>query len=130
MPKEPNPSGKFQILTETPGPHKCIACGMDATGKNEFVDFGVSLDYVGAILICRNCCEEIADVVGFVPSEAADEAAARIKELLDELEQAHNETRKLDNVIAEYYRDKLAPDSLADLVDEPETDEADAALFE
>ena len=136
MPKEKNPSGKFQLITETPLPNKCIACGKEGTGSNQFVDFGVSLDYVGAILICYNCCTEMAELVDYVPCDEADEANVRVMELLNELEQEKQNVIALDTVISEYYRSKLFPDGMDSVEDSQDSDDnsaiesdADATLF-
>lgn len=83
VPPMNKPQSKFQLITETQLPHKCLACGKDATGRNKFVDFGVSFDYEGAIYICEDCAAEIAMLLGF-ESVANSEALTKEKNALQE----------------------------------------------
>jgi hypothetical protein len=81
-----NPSNsKFQLVTETLIPHKCVACNVSADGRMQFVDFGLSLDVedplyigvpneaLGVIYICENCAKEIASLIGAMPASVTEQ---------------------------------------------------------
>jgi len=84
---------KFQIVTSTLLPHKCWACGSEADGTKEFIDFGVSIDYEGAIYICLNCSTEIAHTIGFITSFERDEALLELEKISSELSEAKDNVR-------------------------------------
>lgn len=86
-----NPAvAKFVLVTATQLPHKCVACGLPATGRNQYVDFQVSFDWEGALYLCTNCADEIARLLGYVSPEDRDkgieEVEAPVAGLLLELE--------------------------------------------
>lgn len=91
---EPDPSSKFQITKNPPLPAKCAACGKEATGRNYFLDFNMSLDYYGAVIFCESCLQEIADLVDHPVAEA------RSAELEEEIEDLKNELDRYKFVIA------------------------------
>lgn len=85
---------KFQLITETALPHKCMACGLNADGRREFVDFGISYDYEGAMLICSDCAEAIGRLMGLISRDEHDTAVAALvasKVKLDTAEEKINE---------------------------------------
>lgn len=65
---------KFRLITETALPHKCMACGLNADGSRKFVDFGVSFDYEGAMLICSDCAEAIGRLMNLITRDEHDRA--------------------------------------------------------
>lgn len=84
-------ASKFQLITDTALPHKCVSCGLDADGRRQFLDFNVSFDFEGALYICADSCGiEIARRLGFIPSTeidlAIEDAAATVAGLQDELD--------------------------------------------
>jgi hypothetical protein len=99
---ENDPSAKFQILTTVPLPRYCVACRMGADGRNQFVDLTMDLDYYGAVLLCRNCAEEIARVVGFESTAIIADKLLNHSELIEKLADAELKVQVLENVVFTY----------------------------
>lgn len=81
-------TAKFQLVTETVLPHKCVACGANATGRDEFIDFNLSFDYEGAIYLCANCGKQIARLLGF-SDDTYEEEWKESQEELDNLREKY-----------------------------------------
>jgi len=104
------PTAKFQLLTIVPLPADCVACGRKSDGSNEFVDLTKDIDYYGAILLCRECAEEIAVTVNFVKEQDAELDAIRVENtLLEEIILSYDEkVQALERVVFAYGIDALA----------------------
>jgi hypothetical protein len=59
------PSDKLQFIDNPPLPSKCVVCSNDWMPHKRFIDFGASVDYYGAILICEDCAINLVDLLGF-----------------------------------------------------------------
>lgn len=59
-------TSRFQLIDDGayPLPGKCACCG---TVKGRMLDFGFTLDYYGAVLLCIPCCVSAIQVAGFNP---------------------------------------------------------------
>lgn len=72
-------SGRFQLVDSPALPGKCAVCGYSASGENEpsdrrqYIDFGMDLDFYGAVVICTVCMIEVAEGLGYILPERADE---------------------------------------------------------
>jgi hypothetical protein len=112
---------KFQVITATSLPHKCVACGSEADGRKEFVDFGISFDFEGCIYFCMGCAEEIARTIGFITSEERDNALLRMEVAEGKLEEERNRVRTLtDTFVAFNIPDGVSSnDSDSDLQTDP-----------
>lgn len=94
---------KYTLTTTPPGPGKCIGCGKQDDTHTEFVDLTNSLDYYGAILLCRPCAYEIATaLLELVPNDAVAEAI-EYKAMTDAFIANQTEKMKsLERVVAAY----------------------------
>jgi hypothetical protein len=55
-------------------PGTCLLCGkVPDSGVEYFASLGVELEYFGACYLCQACCAEIADFIGFVSPDNAEE---------------------------------------------------------
>lgn len=55
-------------------PGTCLLCGKVPDNSQEyFASLGVELEYYGVAYLCQACCHEIADFVGFVSPDNAEE---------------------------------------------------------
>lgn len=98
-----NPDAALYKLTREPAlPMKCVGCGRPADGKLEFVDFNVSFDYEGAILICRPCGLDIGRLVGLVDSNKIEEAAQEASLTAQSLEEAQQNVIRLTDQLTAY----------------------------
>lgn len=108
-----NPSmSKFQLVTQTQLPHRCLACGRNADGRIRFLDFGLSLDTedplfigvpdsaLGVIYICEDCGREAASVLGCLPPQATQELSMKLTELVNDLEKEQKENDRLRTLVA------------------------------
>jgi hypothetical protein len=93
---------KFQIITTTQLPHKCVACGSEADGRKEFIDFGISFDFEGCIYFCMGCAEEVARTIGFITSEELESALSRTEAMERELEEERNRVRALTDTFTAF----------------------------
>lgn len=94
---------KFQVVTSTLLPHKCIACGSEADGAKEFMDFGVSIDYEGAVYLCLNCCKQIANTIGFTAPFERDHALLELTRCQDELAEVRKRVQSYSDLLVSYH---------------------------
>lgn len=91
------------FITKTPAaPAKCIVCYTDAQGQREFLDFGMSLDYYGAVLICELCVTNAAELFGFTKVLQDPDTALENAALVDELTEATQKVEALESVLRAY----------------------------
>lgn len=63
-------------------PGRCAICGYGGGDSNRrFIDFGLQLDYYGAVNFCTECIREVAESIGYVPREFLDKAEEEIVHL-------------------------------------------------
>lgn len=86
-------------------PSSCVICNKSANGEFEFVDWGVNVDYYGALTICQYCVINVLELFDYVSKERHDrilEEVARLRKLntllTEELEKYHNVVVSLDSV--------------------------------
>jgi hypothetical protein len=62
-------------------PNKCAVCGYSNSGSSadrQYVDFGLSIDWYGAVYFCTACMTNIAEVLGYITPEKAEELYGRV----------------------------------------------------
>lgn len=106
---------KFVLHTNLPLPCSCIACGRSQRNSSEpFLDFNVSLDFVGALLLCLDCVNQIArehvseyDLERLNHYDTAVASAAGAQDRIDELENENHDLRSklaaYDLILADFY---------------------------
>jgi hypothetical protein len=89
-------------------PHVCAVCAGnpydEATGAQRQAIFaeGVDIDFGGALYICLDCAELIANLINRVPQEGYDALLTKHQALLEahaELEKEHEELQEIVNQI-------------------------------
>lgn len=75
-------TSKVQIL-ESPrlAPGTCVLCGTSRTDDRQYIDIGLTVEYVGVIYFCTFCMTEVANRIGCYTIEQS-------KKLEDELDRA------------------------------------------
>lgn len=68
------PSDKITITLQPPLPSLCCICNFSADGKRRFLDFQMSIDIYGAVVICEECIAPVATLFGFVPIDRLETA--------------------------------------------------------
>lgn len=87
---------KFKVLPLPEAlPVACIACGVST---KPVVDFGVSIDYYGAVYICVDCVKEMAHMFGFVPRK-------EFENVVDELEVVKANLKDAENAVTDAVKD-------------------------
>src|SRR6476469_10518841 len=89
-------NGRFRVLDRPAAlPGKCAVCG---NVERPVLDFGLDLDFYGAVVICLECVTSAAEIVGLVPRERLD--VAQLVQL------NHNyEIQKAGQVVHDFYNE-------------------------
>jgi hypothetical protein len=91
-------------------PHACVCCSKGPRGgdgeirKNIFAE-AVDINWGDSVYICPECAVRMAELMGYVTPEDAEELKRRIKEL-EEIEQAHEALKERVHKILEGNRAK------------------------
>ncbi len=98
---EENPNSRFKVLdTAVMPPGVCALCGSAGGDKRQFIDFGKTLDWYGAVYFCTFCFAELAKLMGFATYANHDELFKKYEKLLLQVGTEKLETefvqRKLD----------------------------------
>lgn len=83
---ELSPQSRFSVHDNPDvAPGKCAVCSSVGGDGRKFIDFGMQLDWYGAVYFCTFCVTELASAGGYVAVEnyrkAVDQNASLIKEL-------------------------------------------------
>lgn len=75
-------TSKVQIL-ESPrlAPGTCVLCGTSRTDDRQYIDIGLTVEYIGVIYFCTFCMTEVANRIGCYTLEQS-------KQLEDDLDRA------------------------------------------
>lgn len=92
-------SDKITKTTEPALPQACSVCSVAAKGYNAFYDFGVSIDYYGAILVCEDCAQNLSDLVN---SSSVARLETRVGELEEFISTLVEQKKALENVVSAY----------------------------
>lgn len=84
---------KIKVVKHPALPATCAVCYRSADGVVDFLDWQLSLDYYGAVLVCEDCAREMLVVLGFAPvaevtsrNEQIENLTIRNRELVEENE--------------------------------------------
>lgn len=116
LPQKPSPSDKVSVTRTPPLPTTCAICLAPADGEREFIDFNQSLDYYGAVLICRECITPVAHSLDFVEVEKLNRANSIIETLRNTLAKTQADlydARTLVNSLSLLRPDLVSPDSVS-----------------
>lgn len=84
-------SDKITLTKYPPLPSKCASCFRGSDGTLEFVDFQISFDYEGAVVICTECWATAAELIKYVSVDEIAPLMMEIDHLRGELEKVSNE---------------------------------------
>lgn len=91
-------------------PGKCACCG---SVERPVVDFGMTIEFYGAVLLCVTCLAEAGQIVGLVPVE-------QLREAQESLAQSTEETLRQERKVTITYEQRdsltLAIRGLSDLI--------------
>lgn len=102
-------------------PRKCATCGSSTLGgERKYIDLNVSVDRFGRLYICTGCVKDIANLLKLIPEKDLAVANSKYHHLLDkyneqniemqELRNALDTLRRLDNISADSERSFVPPD--------------------
>lgn len=121
---------KYRILAVPDvSPGKCANCGSSKDDGRKYVDFGLHVDWYGAVFICGSCLHDIAHKVGLFASleeqlyEALNKKAS-LDELQEQGEKLHDKVVKTVRELEDFYvgvyshRTDNSPDSTSSVESE------------
>lgn len=92
-------------------PGKCAGCGKFS--NDDFLDFGLELEFYGVVYLCRDCLTEAAMTFGFRPDVHYNQMQAELNrtksQLIDSLDREEAMRNALASVDTKYYRPRLDP---------------------
>lgn len=98
--KEIKPSDRVQVLDHPAGPPgKCLVCGAGADPERKWIDFGVTIDLLGAVYICNFCIAEVANALNFATAEQTSKMLQDIATLTTALGEVSDERNHLRSAI-------------------------------
>ncbi len=88
------PGGRFNV-TNAPHalPSKCVVCGSWGGDGRKFVDFGMDIDFYGAIYFCSVCLTECCNKLGYINPDQWQSVNTMNDELISRVQ-----TLEADNV--------------------------------
>jgi hypothetical protein len=98
--KEPKPTDRVQVLDNPAAPPgKCAVCGNGADKERQWIDFGVTIDFVGALYICSICITEVANALNFSTPSQTSQMLIKIDDLTTALRRVDRERESLHSAI-------------------------------
>jgi hypothetical protein len=88
---------KIDTLVASPG--CCFLCGSGM--KPPYIDFGTSIDYYGAVILCHECMEAAGAMLGMLTFDKHSAALQELDSLKDQVESLQYENSALRNAIEE-----------------------------
>lgn len=115
---------RFKMITSNQmiGPGKCAGCGKYS--NDDFLDFGLEVDFYGVVYFCRECLTEAAMTFGYRPDSHYKKMQVELErlkiELTGSLEREEALRNALASVNASFTRPSIDPISFASV--EPDED--------
>lgn len=95
---------RIQVLDfPNAAPGKCVVCGFAGgieSDDRKFIDWGFSLDFYGAIIICSKCIQSIANSLDYASPEQIEKLHIFVNEMLEERRNLREENYKLRNALS------------------------------
>jgi hypothetical protein len=92
-------SDKITLTKYPPLPSVCAICKFSANGEVEFLDFEMSLDIYGAVVICERCIAPVAQLFGYVTSVELNNANSIIVSQQEELIEVREANARLNSTL-------------------------------
>ncbi|HEY0750374.1 MAG TPA: hypothetical protein VGD26_04430, partial [Chitinophagaceae bacterium] len=92
-------SDKITLIKYPGVPSCCAICRRGSDGELDFVDFQLSVDYYGAIVICTTCIAPVAQVLGYVHEDNVTSVKDHAHVLSLEVERLIKENERLRNTM-------------------------------
>lgn len=91
---------KFRVL-ESPReiPGVCQSCGSSRTDDRDYVDFGLTIDFLGVVYFCTFCFTECANTLGFLSVEQTILLEAKLNEAQTHVAEFRAKEKALDDAI-------------------------------
>ena len=105
-------SDKITVITYPGVPNKCAICNRGSDGERKFVDFQLSVDYYGAIVICLDCFFPVAQVLGYHSEQDYEEVTQQLRNVHDFAQKVKEENELLNASLNSLFavRPNLKPD--------------------
>ncbi len=89
-------SDRITITRQPPLPSRCCICNFSADGTRRFLDFEMSLDIYGAVVICEACVAPVAQLFGYVLSTELNSANVVIDILENKIAELQDNNERLN----------------------------------
>lgn len=86
-------------------PGVCCVCRSPGGDDRQFIDFGMQLDWYGAVYFCTFCVKELAEAAGFVPKDLYLEVKSLSSKLATELNSVEESFRDYRDTTRTLIRD-------------------------
>ena len=96
---------KIFINNNPPLPAQCVVCYRTFKQGTVFLDFGMNVEFYGAILMCDDCITNAGTLIGLIPVAKADQTTLEWVTATDALVQANKKVRILESFVAAYSSD-------------------------
>lgn len=93
-------STKFQVVPapiQVPG--TCVSCGSSRTDDRDYIDFGLTLDFVGVIYFCTFCMSECANTIGYISPEQARRLEEQVEYYATQVANFYTKDKALNEAI-------------------------------
>jgi len=110
---------RVQVLDNAPvAPGTCILCGSSGGDGRKFVDFGMQIDWIGAIYFCTECFGEVSRAIGYIPVAEFDAINKEIKSVQAAADiHAYQNKRLMDALGIIFSELGRKPESIDDYID-------------
>jgi len=123
------PGGRFNV-SKTPSalPSKCVVCGAWGGDGRDFVDFGMDIDFYGAIYFCSVCLTECCNKLGYISPDQWQSVNTMNDELIRRIQilEADNVSLRTALVATDFLRGGYSDDSL--VANEQKSDSSDEGI--
>lgn len=92
-------SDKVTLTKTPPLPSTCCICNFSADGTRNFVDFQMSLDFHGAIVICEACFPPVASLFGYIHESELSDIQAQLRNVHSAFENVQEENGRLQTAL-------------------------------
>lgn len=104
---------KIKVTTDPVFGARCAVCGTSGDGQKTFYDLGAFEDFWGAVVLCKNCANELLRVMDYAPVAEVESRNEQIRVLVERVQEVQAENESLRNAVS-VLRNLSASDVVAD----------------
>lgn len=94
------PQSRLHILDKPVAlPGKCSLCGDTGSDNRKFIDFGLQLDWYGAVYFCSECIKELAQAINYISLTHFESQARELSILQIKYDQLEARNKAVENAL-------------------------------